>query len=55
MMRTQQFGMGVIVLGVFVLAPGGVLRAGLPDDYFQLMATELKSVAATPEMRNPAS
>ena len=54
-MRTQHLGVVVIVLGVLVRAPGGVLSAGLPDDYFQLMASGLKSVAPAPEMRNPAS
>ena len=54
-MRTQHVGVVVVVLGVLVRAPGGVLSAALPDHYFQLMASELKSVAPAQGMRNPTS
>ena len=54
-MRTQHLGVVVIVLGVLMRAPGGVLSAGLPDDYFQLMASGLMPVAPALELRNPTS
>jgi hypothetical protein len=45
----------LIMLGALLHAPGGVLRAELPGDYFKLMATELKSVKPAPELRNACS
>ena len=54
-MRMQHLVVIVIVLGALVRAPGGVLSAGLPGDYFKLMASELKSVEPAPELRNACS
>jgi hypothetical protein len=54
-MRMQHLVVIVIVLGALVRAPGVVLSAELPGDYFKLMASELKSVEPAPELRNPCS
>jgi len=44
-----------IVLGGLTGALETALSAGLPDEYFRLMAIELKPVKATPELRNSCS
>jgi len=51
----QLFWVIPMVLGGLAHAPGGVLRAELPDGYFQLMASELKPVEATAQQRDAAS